>query len=88
MKVAEKIDRKMEKVRYGVENTLRNPQSKIMCDKCHERLGIIHMLKKSVRVKKNTVYRVICRSCGHVNKRLKGAMGEEMEKTWKKYGTG
>ena len=86
MKAIKKIDGKMAKMRYSVENSLTNPSTKLFCDKCHSRIGIVCMLRKSIRVKKNTTYKVICKSCGEVNIRLKGAVGEEIDKTWDKYG--
>ena len=36
--------------------------------------------------KKGEPYTVVCKSCGHVNKRVKGALGNKIDDDWVKYG--
>ena len=82
MSMIKKMDDKSIKMRWATENLFLNPDSPLMCDKCHNRLGFLRMISHSVWVKKNKEYRVKCRVCGFVNKRIKGQIGMDIDREW------
>lgn len=86
MKITKKLDSKTAKMTYSIQNNLFNPASKLFCDKCHIKLGLLHILRTSVFTKKGREYVVKCKYCGKKNKRIKGQIGEEIDRSWEKVG--
>ena len=54
----------------------------IRCDKCKDKLGLLHMLRYSIRTRKGSIYVVDCKSCGYLNERTKGGLADEFNKRW------
>lgn len=86
MGISNKFDGKLAKVRYSTENAMFNPNSLLHCDKCHKKLGLLHMLRRSILVKKGYEYIVICKYCNKTNIRVKGEIGKQFDSDWDKYG--
>lgn len=61
-----------------------NPGSVLHCDKCKERLGVLHTLRNALFKKPGVSYIVVCKRCKHPNVRTKGAYKQQVEGQWKK----
>ncbi|PNX49474.1 MAG: hypothetical protein BV457_01565 [Thermoplasmata archaeon M9B1D] len=86
MKITKKIDSKTAKMQFSIQNNLFNTESPLFCSKCHIKLGLLRMLRRSIFTKKGSEYVVKCKSCGSANKRIKGQMGEKINQEWEKTG--
>lgn len=84
--INKKINDKEIKIRWSTEHLLRDSDSPLFCDKCHKRLGIIYMIRFSLFKKQGTKYIVKCRRCNHLNTRVKGQIGQDIDKDWRDYG--
>lgn len=85
-KINKIIGSKEAKIKWSMENLLRNDDSTIFCDECKNRLGIITMVHFALGKKKGETYTVVCKSCNHLNKRVKGNLGKNIDSDWDKYG--
>lgn len=57
--------------------------SVLHCDQCHERLGVLHILRYALFKKQGAAYIVPCKSCRHRNPRTKGAYKQQVDAQWK-----
>ena len=78
----------MQKIALDMNDLMLNPGSHIHCDKCHERMGIFHTLRYALFKKQGTAYFVPCKSCGALNKRIKGQFKQDTNQRWKDFETG
>jgi RNase P subunit RPR2 len=62
-----------------------NQASILHCDKCRERLGVLHTLRYALFKKPGMVYYVICKACHHQNQRIKGEYKQKTEEAWKHF---
>ena len=85
-KISNKIESKEGKIKWSMEKLLKDEDSLIFCDTCKERLGIIYMIRFSIFKKKGEFYKVVCRKCKYINKRIKGNIGKKIDSDWNKYG--
>ena len=85
-KINKIIGSKEAKIKWSMEKLLRNDDSLIFCDKCKNRLGIITMIHFALGKKKGEPYTVVCKSCNHLNKRVKGDLCKNIDSDWDKYG--
>jgi len=60
-----------------------SPVSALHCEQCHMRMGILHILRRSLFKKPGALYIVVCKACKHENLRYKGAYKKELEDHWK-----
>jgi hypothetical protein len=70
------------KVSNDMANLYLNPDSALHCEQCHERMGIMRILRRSLFKKPGVLYIVVCKACGHENVRYKGAYKKEIEEHW------
>lgn len=84
--INKKFGSKEAKIRFSVRNLNINPDSPLFCDNCKKKLGLIHMLRQSIKVKPGVKYIVTCKKCKTLNSRVKGEIGKQIDKTWDKYG--
>jgi RNase P subunit RPR2 len=61
---------------------IRNGSKYMQCDKCKQFLGIWHAVRSASFKKRNKPYIIKCKSCGHGNVRIKGALREELDAQW------
>lgn len=84
--INKKLGSKQAKIQWSMQYNLLNVDSPLFCDKCKARLGVLYMVRNSLFKKKGAVYLVVCRSCKHINSRVKGDMGKKIDSDWDKYG--
>lgn len=74
-----------QKVAFDMSNLYLDPHSVLHCSKCKDRLGVLHIIRYSIFKKKGTPYNVPCKSCGHLNKRIKGEYKQDVDEFWKDF---
>lgn len=84
--INKKLGSKEAKIRYSMYNLNFNPNSPLFCTYCKKKLGLIRMLKKSIWVKPGSEYVVKCKYCNNLNIRIKGKIGEDIDKNWDRDG--
>ncbi len=84
--ISNKISSKEGKIKWSMEKLLKDTDSLIFCDKCKNRLGIIHMMRLALFRKKGMKYIVPCRKCKTINIRIKGELSKDIDKDWLEYG--
>ena len=57
-------------------------ESVLFCDKCKERLGILHTLRYALFKKPETTYYVKCKICHYQNPRVKGEYKQDITQKW------
>jgi len=60
-----------------------NKDSIMFCDKCKERLGVLHTLRYALFKKQGTTYYVTCKICRFQNPRVKGQYKQDVTDKWK-----
>ena len=61
---------------------LRYASPYMQCKKCKEFLGIWHCVRYALFKPRGKPYFIPCKVCGHMNKRIKGALGKELDEKW------
>lgn len=61
---------------------LDKKDSVIFCDKCQERLGILHTLRYALFKKQGITYHVKCKICKFQNPRIKGQYKKNVTEKW------
>ena len=54
----------------------------LRCDKCGLYLGIAHCIRYALFKKRWSTYNVPCKSCSHINSRVKGDLSSELNTRW------
>ena len=85
-KINEKLNEKQRKIIHSTNKLMMNNDGPLFCDKCNNRLGIIRMLRQSIFKKKGSNYLVTCKNCYTINIRVKGDIGENIDREWREYG--
>lgn len=84
--INKKLGSKEAKIRFSMQNLNINPDSPLHCDYCKKKLGILRMLRQSIKVKPKSKYVVECKHCFRGNIRVKGEIGKQIDETWEKHG--
>jgi len=63
-------------------------ESVMFCDKCKERLGILHTIRYALFKKMGTTYYVPCKACRFPNPRVKGQYKQDVNEKWKEMENG
>lgn len=86
-KINRYMNEKQRKIQFSTQMALMNPEESVLfCDKCNKRLGLLRLVRFAWGKQKGEEYLIICRSCLHLNKRIKGYAGDKIEEDWRKYG--
>lgn len=83
--VKEKKPSYSQKVAWDMSNLYLDTSSVLHCDFCHERFGVLHMLRYALFKKKGSTYYVFCKSCHQNSPRVKGAYKEQTEEMWENF---
>lgn len=74
-----------QKIAYDLSNLYLNPESILHCEKCKNRLGVLHTLRYALFRKQGASYFVPCKTCGCLNRRVKGAYKQQVNQQWKDF---
>lgn len=73
------------KMKANMHHLYRDSDSPMMCEYCKGHMGVWHMLRRSIKVKKGELYTVHCKRCGKDNILKKGEIAKhikELDKRW------
>lgn len=71
-----------QRVAYDMSNLYLQEDSILHCDKCKNRLGVLHTLIHALFKKQGSSYIVVCKDCRHPNIRIKGAYKKQLQEQW------